>query len=319
MLNSLGGGAADGVLVGLDAPDDAAVYALDEDRAIISTLDFFAPIVDDPYFFGAIAAANALSDIYAMGGRPLFALNIVAFPVAELDHSILAAILRGGNEKAREAGIHVIGGHSIDDKEPKYGMVVVGTISPDRIYRKGGGRPGDRLVLTKAIGTGIVSTAIKRGSAPQDAIDAAVSSMTRLNAEALAAARIRDVGALTDVTGFGLLGHLGEVARLSELAAVVDSNKVPLLPHALDLAKAGCIPGGTRRNFDHVMKFADWPVSLPEALRLLLCDAQTSGGLLISVAAADSDALVDQLTSDGHAAAEIGELTAGEPGCVEIR
>ncbi len=306
------------MLIGLDAPDDAAVYAWDEERAIVSSLDFFTPIVDDAYTFGAIAAANALSDVYAMGGVPLFALNIVAFP-AELEKSVLIDILRGGRDKAREAGVPVIGGHSIDDQEPKYGMVVVGRVSTRRIYRKGDGRAGDRLVLTKAIGTGIISTAIKRGAAPEAAIEAAVASMLKLNARALEAARACDVGALTDVTGFGLLGHLCELARASRLAAVVDVAQVPLLPQVRELAAAGHVAGGTQRNREWVRPSIRSSSVLDETDELVLCDAQTSGGLLITVAPADAARLVDELRSSDHAVAEIGELVDGVEGEIELR
>lgn len=317
-LAALRGGMAADVLVGLDAPDDAAVYALNADLSIVSTLDFFTPIVDDPYTFGAIAAANALSDVYAMGGRPLFALNIVAFP-ADLDVSILMNILRGGRDKAQEAGVSVVGGHSIDDREPKYGMAVIGSAERDRIYRKSDGRPGDRLVLGKALGTGVISTAIKRGSAADDHVAAAVDSMTQLNRDALELARRRDVGAITDVTGYGLLGHLSDLARLSGLSAIVVADQVPLLPGAFELAVAGNVPGGTRRNCEHVEAQVAWPDGLDETTRALLCDPQTSGGLLITVDAADVDALVRELTDAGYAAAEIGELRDGPAGTIEVR
>jgi len=304
--------------VGLDAPDDAAVYALGQDQAIVSTVDFFTPIVDDPHTFGAIAAANALSDVYAMGGRPLFALNIVAFPAA-MDMSILMDILRGGRDKAAEAGVSVVGGHSIDDDEPKYGMAVIGVADPHRLYRKGDGRRGDRLVLGKAIGTGIISTAIKHGSAPEAAVSAAVDSMTRLNHDALELARHRDVGAITDVTGYGLLGHLSELARLSGLRAVVQSDSVPYLSGARDLAAAGRVPGGTRRNRQFVEAQVLWGEDLDDTERTLLCDAQTSGGLLITVAAGDADALVRELIGTGYEAAQIGVLEEGEAGSIEVR
>jgi selenide,water dikinase len=306
------------VLVGLDAPDDAAVYAWDRERALVSTVDFFTPIVDDAYAFGAITAANAMSDIYAMGGRPLFALNIVAFP-ADLDSSILVDILRGGRDKAAEAGVTVVGGHSIDDKEPKYGMAVIGAVHPDRIYRKSGGRPGDRLVLSKAIGTGIIATAIKRGTAPAEAVDAAVESMLRLNERALELVRVHDVGAVTDVTGFGLLGHLSDLADASGLAAVLDSADVPVLPDARRLAEEGHVPGGTHRNLEFVTPKLRWGRRLGDADRLLLSDAQTSGGLLVSVAADECDALADALRAEGHAAAVVGELRSGTPGEIEVR
>ena len=294
------------------------MYAFDSERALVSTIDFFTPIVDDPYAFGAIAAANAMSDIYAMGGRPIFALNIVAFPVG-LDKAILLEILKGGRDKAAEAGVSVIGGHSIDDQEPKYGMAVVGEVHPDRIYRKSAGRPGDRLVLTKAIGTGVISTAIKQGSAPAEAIEAAVTSMLRLNDRGLALARRFDVGAITDVTGFGLLGHLSELAKLSGLAARLEATKVPRLPHALELAEAGCVPGGTQRNLEFLVPQIQWRSSPTEAEKLLLCDAQTSGGLLITVAAAESAELVTELETEGHTAAVIGELLSGLAGTITLR
>lgn len=308
----------DEVLVGLDAPDDAAVYAWDGERALVSTVDFFTPIVDDAYTFGGITAANAMSDIYAMGGRPLFALNIVAFP-AELDPSILVDILRGGKDKAAEAGVTVVGGHSIDDKEPKYGLAVIGTVHPDRIYRKSAGRAGDRLVLSKAIGTGVIATAIKRSTAPEEAVEAAVDSMLRLNARALELARRHDVGAITDVTGFGLLGHLSDLAHSSGLAAALYAADVPTLPHARRLAEQGHVPGGTRRNLEHVTPKTRWDDPFAETDRLLLCDAQTSGGLLISIAAGESDALADALRADGHAAAVVGELRPGTAGEIEVR
>lgn len=318
MLEAFGGRGADEVLVGLDAPDDAAVYAWDAEHALVSTVDFFTPIVDDAYTFGGITAANALSDIYAMGGRPLFALNIVAFP-AGMDPSILVDILRGGRDKAAEAGVSVVGGHSIDDKEPKYGMAVVGTVRPDHIYRKSGGRAADRLVLSKAIGTGVIATAIKRGAASQDAVDAAVDSMLRLNARALELARMHDVGAVTDITGFGLLGHLSELAAASGLAATLHAADVPTLADARQLAETGHVPGGTRRNLEYVTPRTRWRETLAEPDRLLLCDAQTSGGLLISVVAGAAEALADALRADGHAAAVIGELRAGAAGEIEVR
>jgi selenide,water dikinase len=317
-LEALGGGEAAEVLVGLAAPDDAAVYAWDGERAIVSTVDFFTPIVDDPYTFGAITAANAMSDIYAMGGQPLFALNIVAFP-KELDKAILLDIIRGGRDKAREAGVSVIGGHSIDDQEPKYGMAVIGSVAADRIYRKSDGRAGDRLVLTKAVGTGIISTAIKRGEVPDTSLKAAVDSMVKLNARALELASDCDVGAITDITGFGLLGHLSELARLSDLAAVVEAAAVPLLDGALELVESGCVPGGTRANLEFVAESVRWSETIGESLRVLLCDAQTSGGLLISVAPSDAAGLLNALRAEGHAAADVGQLVSGVAGAIEVR
>ena len=302
----------------MDAPDDAAVYALDEEHALITTVDFFAPIVDDPYTFGGIAAANAMSDVYAMGGRPLFALNIVAFPINDLDRSVLADILRGGRDKAEEAGVAVIGGHSIEDKEPKYGMAVIGTLPDGRIYRKSDGRAGDVLALTKAIGTGVISTAIKRGTASAEAIAAAESSMLRLNGRAMELARGFDIGSITDITGFGLLGHLSELARLSGVAAVVESASVPLLHDALKLAADGAIPGGSLRNQKFVAPITQWSESLTDAERLLLCDAQTSGGLLVTLAASDAEPFLEALAAEGHTAAVVGELEAGDPGSLRV-
>jgi selenide,water dikinase len=309
---------ADEVLIGLDAPDDAAVYAWDGERALVSTVDFFTPIVDDPYTFGGITAANALSDIYAMGGRPLFALNIVAFP-SDLDPSILVDILRGGRDKAAEAGVTVVGGHTIDDKEPKYGMAVTGVVHPDRIYRKSGGRAGDRLVLSKAVGTGIIATAIKAGTASDEAVEAAVGSMLKLNARALELARGHDVGAMTDVTGFGLLGHLSDLAHTSGLAATLHAEDVPVLPDARRLAEAGHVPGGTRRNLEYMAPKTSWDDRLGETDRLVLCDAQTSGGLLISVATGECDSLADALRAEGHAAAVVGKLRPGTAGEIAVR
>jgi selenide,water dikinase len=286
---------------------------------VVSTVDFFTPIVDDPYTFGAITAANAMSDIYAMGGVPLFALNIVAFPIGELDSSILVEILRGGRDKAAEAGVPIIGGHSIDDKEPKYGLAVIGSAPPDALLRKSDGRAGDRIVLTKAIGTGIIATAIKREAAPKAAEEAAIASMVRLNDRALELARRYDVGAVTDVTGFGLLGHLHDLARMSGLAARVESTAVPVLPGARELLAGGFVPGGTRRNLEFVDPLIRWGPGIEESERTLLCDAQTSGGLLVSVSAADAPVLVQSLVDEGHAAAEIGELFEGDAGSIEVR
>jgi selenide,water dikinase len=293
------------------------VYAWTDEQAIVSTVDFFTPIVDDPYTFGAITAANAMSDIYAMGGRPLFALNIVAFP-RKLDKSILFDILRGGRDKAAEAGVVIVGGHSIDDNEPKYGMAVVGTAQPDRILRKSDGRSGDRLVLTKAIGTGIIATAVKASAAPDEAANAAEESMLRLNARALELVRAHDVGAVTDVTGFGLLGHLSDLAGASGLAATLESRAVPILPLALQLAQAGHVPGGTRRNLEFIEPKTRWAGPFDEAQKLLLCDAQTSGGLLVSVRADAGEALVAELRASGHSAAVVGELREGRAGTLDV-
>jgi selenide,water dikinase len=306
------------VLVGLETGDDAAVYRLRPDLALVVTTDFFTPIVDDAYTFGAIAAANALSDIYAMGATPLLALNLVAFPAKELPLSILSDILRGGLDKVREAGIEILGGHSVDDKEPKYGLAVIGTVHPDRVLRNSQGRAGDRLVLTKPLGTGIISTAIKHSVAPPDAEAAAIESMLRLNAEAAAALTGVQVHALTDVTGFGLLGHLHYLARASGVAARVRADAVPLLPGALALADAGEVPGGTRSNERFLRPLVSWRDSIAAPLRTVLCDAQTSGGLLIAVKAAELETLAATLASRGVFSRVIGELYDGAPGAIEV-
>ncbi len=299
--------------------DDAAVYRLDADRALVATADFFTPVVDDPVDFGRIAAANALSDIYAMGARPLFALNLVAFPRNLLGHGILEDILRGGGEATREAGIAVVGGHSIDDPEPKFGLCVVGIVSPERVVLNSGARPGDRLVLTKPLGTGIVSTALKAGAAVPEAVAAAVASMTTLNRAAAEAMLHVGVHAATDVTGFGLLGHLHEMLVASGNAARVRASTVPLLPDALPLCRDGHIPGGTRRNQDDLAGSVTWGDDVASPLRVLLCDAQTSGGLLIAVPADRATALLDALRArHAPAAAEIGEIVEGSAGEVTV-
>ncbi len=282
------------VLVDASTADDAAVYRLDQDRALVVTADFFTPIVDDPYDFGRIAAANALSDVYAMGGRPLLALNLVAFPRSLLDRGILEAILRGGGEVAASAGAAVLGGHSIDDAEPKYGLCVVGEVHPDEVVRNSTARPGDALVLTKAVGTGIIATAIKAGQAPRQVVTTAVASMTMLNRAASEAMRRHGAHACTDVTGYGLLGHLREMAAASGLSARIDAEAVPILPGARALAGAGHVPGGTKRNLADVGAFVDWGATDP-LTRTLLTDAQTSGGLLIALPRERAHALVAEL------------------------
>jgi selenide,water dikinase len=249
-----------------------------------------------------------MSDVYAMGGRPLFALNIVGFPAQGLDRRLLAEILRGGTEKVAEAGAAIVGGHTIDDREPKYGLAVIGEVHPDRIRRKGGGRPGDALVLTKAIGTGIISTAIKTGVAPEDAVAAAIASMTTLNRAAAELLDEADVGAVTDVTGYGLVNHLAEICRASGVGARLAAGSVPLLPHARALAEAGHVPGGTRKNLRYAERHARWDDRVDEVTRVLLCDAQTSGGLLFSVAPREGDRVVAQLRDLGLPAARVGTL-----------
>jgi selenide, water dikinase len=306
------------VLVGLETGDDAAVYRLRPDLALVVTTDFFTPVVDDAYTFGAIAAANALSDIYAMGAVPLMAVNLVAFPIKELPGDVLAEILRGGVEKVREAGIEILGGHSIDDHEPKYGLAVIGTVHPDRIVRNRGGRVGDRLVLTKPLGTGIITTAIKHDAAPLDAVRAAVESMLRLNRDAAQAMESVDIHAATDVTGFGLLGHLHYLAKASAVSARVDAAAVPVLPAAEELADAGEVPGGTRNNERFLADKVRWAGGVGDARRTVLSDAQTSGGLLIAISPDQVSSLLQALRQRGVDGAEIGELSAGKPGSIEV-
>ena len=306
------------VLVGLETGDDAAVYRLRPDLAIVFTTDFFTPVVDDPYSFGAIAAANALSDVYAMGGSPLLALNLVAFPSKELPLSVLKEILSGGAAKAREAGIDILGGHSIDDHEPKYGLAVLGTVHPNRVIRNRGGRPGDRLVLTKALGTGVITTAIKHAVAPEPAQVAAVASMLRLNREAGAAMLEVDTHAATDITGFGLLGHLHYLALASGVAARIDADAVPMLPDAASLAEAGEVPSGTRSNERFLISRVDFGPGVAPAQRILLCDAQTSGGLLLAVPEADLPRLLDELALRNEIGSVVGRLVEGEAGRISV-
>jgi selenide,water dikinase len=302
------------VLVDASTGDDAAVYQIADDRALVATTDFFTPIVDDPYDFGRIAAANALSDIYAMGARPLFALNLVAFPRNLLDRDILSEILRGGSEIALQAGIAIIGGHSIEDSEPKYGLCVIGEVDPRTMLRNSGAQPGDLLVLTKPIGTGVIATALKKDAASETVIAEAVRSMVTLNRPAAEAMLKVGANAATDVTGFGLLGHLSSMLRASGVSARIRSGLVPLLPGARDLAAAGHIAGGTRRNYADAQRMTTFNAELSETDQLLLCDAQTSGGLLISVPADYADALVRELrAANTLAAAIVGDIRSGDP------
>jgi len=306
------------VLVGNATNDDAAVYRLNDEQALVATVDYFTPIVDDPYDFGQIAAANALSDVYAMGGRPLFALAICGFPRDRLGEGVLERILRGGVDKAAEAGIPVVGGHSIDDAEPKYGMAVTGLIHPERIVRNVGARVGDRLFLTKPIGSGIVATAIKRGLAEPELIRRTVEIMATLNQAAAEAMLEVGVDAGTDVTGFGLLGHLAEMTGGSGVAARVYAERVPVIARARELAHQDVVPGGTRRNHAGVADVVRWPAGMAEAEQLLLADAQTSGGLLLAVRPERAEALRSALVARGApVAAEIGEVVPGD-GWIEV-
>jgi selenide, water dikinase len=306
------------VLVGPETADDAAVYRLSDELALVLTVDFFTPIVDDPYAFGQVAAANSLSDVYAMGGRPIAMLSIVGFPRDRLPLTLLAEILRGGADKGREAGVSVVGGHSIDDAEPKVGYAVVGLVHPGRIWRNVGARPGDALVLTKPIGTGIISTAIKNAKAPARAVEAAVRAMATLNRQAAEAAATVVVHAVTDVTGFGLLGHLREMTTGSKVRARLHASRIPLLPDVVALAEAGLVPGGTQRNLRAVASGVRWAAAIPEPLRTVIGDAQTSGGLL--VATPEAPALLAALARSGvEGAVEVGGILGEDPlGTIEV-
>jgi selenide,water dikinase len=296
------------------------VYRIAEDRALVVTVDFFTPIVDDGFDFGRIGAANSLSDVYAMGARPLFALNLVSFPRKLLGEGILERIIAGGASVCREAGIPVLGGHSIDDPEPKFGMVVVGEARTDRLVTNAAARPGDRLVLTKPIGSGVIATAVKADAAPEPVVARAVEVMTTLNRSAAEAMLDVGVRAATDVTGYGLLGHLRSLLRASGVASVLDSQTVPLLPGALELAGGGHVPGGTRRNLSDLEGDVTWSAGIPGPLRTLLADAQTSGGLLIAVPAEKLDALLERLSAAATpAAAVIGQVVEGSPGTITVR
>ena len=307
------------MLVDAGGRDDAAVVRIAEDRALILTTDFFTPIVDDPYAFGQIAAANALSDVYAMGGRPLWCLNLVGWPREKLPLEVLGEVLRGGADMAARGGALILGGHTIDDPEPKYGLMVVGEVHPAHLTTNANARPGDRLVLTKPIGTGIVATAIKKEAAPADAVRAAVESMTTLNEGAAAAARAAGVQAATDVTGFGLIGHLASMLRASGVAAQLRADAVPWLAGARRLAEAGHVPGGTRRNLAAAAEYTTWDPGVDEIERLMLADAQTSGGLLLAVRPDAARGLLDALGAQHTlAAAEIGAVVAGTPGTVHV-
>lgn len=305
-------------MVGTTTADDAGVYRLSEDLALVQTVDFFAPVVDDPYWFGAIAAANALSDVYAMGGRPLTALNITAFPSSTLSLDVLAEILRGGAEKMGEAGVILVGGHTIEDPEPKYGLAVTGLIHPDRIITNAGARAGDRLVLTKPLGVGIATTAIKRGMASDALIEQVTVQMATLNRFASEAMLEAGAHAATDITGFGLLGHLGELALASGLAATIWAGSVPLLPGILELAAQGIVPSGTPRNLEWLGARVTMDPVIGEPLRLTLGDAQTSGGLLIAIDPTREGALLEALRERGVLGAVIGELGAGTAGTITV-
>ena len=307
------------LLVGNDTGDDAAVYRLDKNTAIIVTVDFFTPITDDPYEFGVIAAANSLSDVYAMGGKPLVALNIVGFP-AELAVDMLGDVLKGGYDKAAEAGCLIVGGHTVDDSEPKYGLSVVGLIEPGKEVSNAKAQPGDVLVLTKPIGTGIITTGCKQGITPDDILKNAVDVMATLNKGAAEAMMRVGINSCTDVTGFGLMGHLRGMTRGSKVGAIINASDVPVLPGVWDLLGKNVVPGGTFRNMNGVEDSVDWDKSLTDQQRLLMCDAQTSGGLLISVTKDKVEKLLSELEISGvETRVIVGEITAENSGRILVK
>lgn len=307
------------LLVGLDTSDDAGVYKLNEDVALVQTLDFFTPIVDDAYMFGQIAAANSLSDVYAMGGTPLTVMNIVGFPISSLDNAILADILAGAADKVKEAGATLVGGHSIDDSEPKFGLSVTGTVHPKKVKTNSGARAGDKLILTKPIGVGILTTAIKRDLLPVDEVNELMAVMAALNKEASETMVDYDVSACTDVTGFGLLGHASEMAKGSHVGMTIYKDHVPMLKRTRELAEQAIVPGGSKKNHRWLSDTVVYHPEIDEVDQLILCDAITSGGLLIAVADTDTDALQDELVKKGIQSAVIGEITEENPGKIYVK
>lgn len=307
------------LLVGLEAADDAGVYRLTPELALIQTVDFFTPIVNDPYQFGAIAAANALSDIYAMGGRPLMALNIACFPLKEVSQDILKAVLRGGLDKVHEAGALLVGGHSVEDPEMKYGLAVTGVVHPDRIWTKAGARAGDQLVLTKPLGTGIIATALKGRLASQEAEAAAIRVMSALNRDAAEALEGLEVHAVTDITGFGLLGHGLEMAKASRAELTISAGRVPLLSWAREYAAMGLVPAGSHANRRFCENHLIIDRRVDAVTADLLSDAQTSGGLFIALPAPEAEKLMTRLRERGITeAAIIGEVTGSGAGKIRV-
>jgi selenide, water dikinase len=306
------------VLVGHATSDDAGVYRLTNDLALVQTVDFFTPVVDDAFDFGRIAAANALSDVYAMGGTPLTALNVAAFPVEELGTELLGEILAGGAAIAAEAGVVILGGHTIKDAEPKYGLAVTGTIRPENVVSNAGARPGDTLLLSKPLGTGILTTARKRDLIADAQLAPAIAQMVRLNDRASRAMLAHGVHGATDVTGYGLVGHAGEMARASGVALAFDAASVPLFDGVLELIAGGAVPGGTRDNLAEHARFTQYADGVDEAHRIVLSDAQTSGGLLIAIPRAGAERVLAELRDLGTAAI-VGEVLDGPAGTIFVR
>lgn len=306
------------LLVGLDTSDDAGVYKINDETALVQTLDFFTPIVDDPYMFGQIAAANSLSDIYAMGGKPITVMNIVGFPISKLDKSILADILAGASDKVKESGAVLVGGHSIDDQEPKFGLSVTGTVHPERVRTNASAKPGDKLILTKPIGVGILTQAIKRDMLDQEGIDCVMEVMAALNKEAAEAMDNYQVNACTDITGFGLLGHAMEIAEGSGTGITIERKAVPVLPKTRELAEQNIIPGGSKKNHKWLSGRIQYE-NIDDVDQVILCDAITSGGLLITVPESEAEPLLNDLKSKGvEWASIIGTVTEQNPGRITV-
>ena len=308
------------LLIGSASSDDAAVYRISEDLALVQTLDFFTPIVDDPYLFGQIAAANSLSDVYAMGGKPITAMNIVAVPTDELDLDTINQILRGGADKVAEAHCALAGGHTVQNPEPLYGLSVTGTVNPHRVISNAGAQMGDHLLLTKPLGTGIISTAIKRGICSPELEAKASEQMASLNTSGSAIASVGLTRAGTDVTGFGLLGHLSHLCRESRVTARIDSAAVPAIaPEVIEFIKQGCVPGGSRENLRLAKEFTTFSPDVPEEIQVLLADAQTSGGLLLAVSPENLHEAQDVLYANGASiVSEIGILTSEDDKAVLV-
>lgn len=305
--------------MGIESAEDAGVYKLREDLAIVQTLDFFTPIVDDPYTFGQVAAANSLSDVYAMGGKPIVAMNIICFPINKMDISILREILKGGLDKMREAEVILVGGHSVEDNELKYGLSVTGTIHPEKVLTNKGARIGDKLILTKPLGTGIINTALKGEIADEDSVAKSIECMSSLNRKAAKLMTEVEVHACTDVTGFGLLGHACEMIEGEDVGMMIYSSKVPILPGTEEYAMMGLIPGGTIRNRDFRLPMIERATDISDEKLLILFDAQTSGGLLISVSEQNVYSLLDKLHQEGvREAAIIGEVVSEPKGKIIV-
>lgn len=306
------------VLVGLETSDDAGVYRLNDEVALVQTVDFFTPIVDDPFTFGQIAAANALSDVYAMGGTPLTALNLVAFPIKTLSFSILKEILRGGLSKMEEAGVALVGGHTVEDPEVKYGLAVTGIVHPNKILTNAKAKAGDRLVLTKPLGTGIIATALKGSVASEEAVQKIVESMTTLNWKASERMKALPAHACTDITGFGFIGHAMEMVLASQVGMVIQSKDIPIFPEAMEYARLGLIPGGAHSNRDFFSCRADVQPDVPALLMDLLYDPQTSGGLLISLPSDEAERLVEALKKEDIDSSIVGRVVDEPRGRIQI-